>query len=506
MRTLCLRKNLIRIALASVSIFACNTSFAAAVANEVTLNDYHSGNQVLVATAAAGNGNKFTLWSDTTRGNACFVQVVDNQGTRLFNTEISTGFQCQDIAADRIGNFIVTTSESDGSGKGVYARMYDRFGNARANPIRVNDVITNDQYGGVINIAMDGKFAVGWGQRNSSNNLELFVKLFNANGQALTGQNLVANNSVNQSIEDIVIQTNGNIAVIFSAMLNNDFDVWLRRFYPTGTATGPAVRVNTYQSSLQVYPKLVSDAQGSMLATWDSYRQDGEGWSCYGQFLDSSANKVGSPFRLTSLLSTYESACEVGMADDRSFVAVWQHIVATPSYKVEIHSREFSPSAQPISEEIITTAKAGEDISVPRIAVDGVGNYSLAWRANGATNGYEVVTQRFKLNNQASITNLSNNSAINNLQATTGSWIYYKINIPANTSTLAINTVGGGNGNADVYINYGSLPTLTKSDIKLTNPNSSEAANISTPPVGDMYIGLYAKEGFSGTQLNVYYY
>jgi serine protease len=479
---------------------------AAPVSEELTVNDYHPGHQVLTATATAGNGNKIILWSDDTRGQACFVQIFDNNGIRQFTTERLTGFKCLDVAADRIGNFIITTNESDGSGRGVYFRMYDRFGNALANPIRVNDVTASDQFGGKIAIGSDGRFVISWARWNSANKIDLFFKIYNSSGQALTSSALVANSSPNQSIDAFLFQPNGDMVLTFSAAINNDFDVWMRRYSSAGFPAGSAVKVNSYTSSIQVSSKLAASVQGKMLVTWESYRQDGDGWSCYAQLFNSLGAKLGSAARLTTELSSYQPSCEIGMASDGNFAVTWQQSYTQPEYKVDLRIREFDENALPISSETNISAKAGDYLSFPKIAMDLVGNYSVAWRSYNATTGYQVTAQRFLLANRPVITSINNNTVLNNLQGETGTWIYYKINIPADTSTLVVNLVGGGVGNADLYLNYGALPTLNMSDIKLTRPDSSEAVSITTPPPGDMYIGIYATDRFSGTQLNAYFY
>ncbi len=90
------------------------------------------------------------------------------------------------------------------------------------------------------------------------------------------------------------------------------------------------------------------------------------------------------------------------------------------------------------------------------------------------------------------------------LSATTGQQLFYQVEVPQDVVSLRVITTGS-NGDADLYVRYGSPPTTSISDASSTGPNSNESVVVGAPAEGTWHILVHAWSAFSGVRLEVYY-
>ena len=98
-------------------------------------------------------------------------------------------------------------------------------------------------------------------------------------------------------------------------------------------------------------------------------------------------------------------------------------------------------------------------------------------------------------------TSLQNGVPVTGLSATTGNQTQvYTVQIPAGASNLVISE-SGGTGDADLYVKFGSAPTLSSYDCRPYLTGNSESCTFSAPQAGTYYVMLNAYQGFSGVSL-----
>lgn len=119
---------------------------------------------------------------------------------------------------------------------------------------------------------------------------------------------------------------------------------------------------------------------------------------------------------------------------------------------------------------------------------NGFSNYSsLGWYAMKGTlagaivNGYPV---------------LANGVATTGHSATTGSWKYFQIDVPAGKTSVSF-TLDGANGDADLFARLGATPTATTCNYKSDGPSSVESCSVGSPVAGRYYVGVYAYSAYS---------
>jgi trypsin len=102
------------------------------------------------------------------------------------------------------------------------------------------------------------------------------------------------------------------------------------------------------------------------------------------------------------------------------------------------------------------------------------------------------------------VTELSSGVAVTGLGGATGSWRYFSIAVPAGQSSLLI-AIGGGTGDADLYVKRGAQPSSGTYDQRPYLDGNAETVSLATPAAGTYYIGLNAYKDFSGVTLKATY-
>ncbi|CRI64467.1 Peptidase S8 and S53 subtilisin kexin sedolisin (modular protein) [Thiocapsa sp. KS1] len=101
---------------------------------------------------------------------------------------------------------------------------------------------------------------------------------------------------------------------------------------------------------------------------------------------------------------------------------------------------------------------------------------------------------------------LDNGETRSNLSGAQAAWQYYGVQIPSGATDLTIGT-SGGTGDVDLYVRYGTLPTLSAYDCRPWNIGNTEVCDDFPTPItpGTWYIGLYGFSPFAGVTLSVGY-
>jgi xanthomonalisin len=95
---------------------------------------------------------------------------------------------------------------------------------------------------------------------------------------------------------------------------------------------------------------------------------------------------------------------------------------------------------------------------------------------------------------------LSNGVAVTGLAATTGNKLNYTMVIPTGATGLSF-VQSGGTGDSDMYVKFGSAPTLSSYDCRPYVNGNAETCSFATPSVGTYYVMLNAYASFTGVSL-----
>jgi hypothetical protein len=81
-----------------------------------------------------------------------------------------------------------------------------------------------------------------------------------------------------------------------------------------------------------------------------------------------------------------------------------------------------------------------------------------------------------------------------------GSGLFYKIEVPAGATALAV-TLSGGTGDVDLYLGHGGRPSNLEADCWSFNAGNDEACTIDDPAAGWWYILLDLWDPYTGVTL-----
>lgn len=87
-----------------------------------------------------------------------------------------------------------------------------------------------------------------------------------------------------------------------------------------------------------------------------------------------------------------------------------------------------------------------------------------------------------------------------NLSGTRNTWQYFTLDVAAGSSLLNA-AISGGTGDADVYVRFGSEPTLNNFSCRPFVNGNNENCSIQNPAAGTWYIGVHAFSTFTGLNL-----
>jgi serine protease len=101
-------------------------------------------------------------------------------------------------------------------------------------------------------------------------------------------------------------------------------------------------------------------------------------------------------------------------------------------------------------------------------------------------------------------TELSNGVTVSGLSGAKGSEAHFHINVPSGASKLTV-TITGGSGDADLYVKYGSKPTLSSYDCRPYKSGNEESCSFNSPASGTWYVMLHGYSSYSSVSLTATY-
>ncbi len=169
--------------------------------------------------------------------------------------------------------------------------------------------------------------------------------------------------------------------------------IFARRYDSSGNPLGGRFPVNTYTTGDQTLPAIAEDTLGRFIVVWQSDGQDGDSKGVFGQRYDDGGSPVGGEFRVNTTTSGFQGYPSVASVGSGGFLVVWQSGQQDGSAS-GIVARRFDVNGAGGPEFQINTYTTNYQ-TLPSVAVDGSGNFVVAWQSYGQDgSGYGVFGQR----------------------------------------------------------------------------------------------------------------
>ena len=92
------------------------------------------------------------------------------------------------------------------------------------------------------------------------------------------------------------------------------------------------------------------------------------------------------------------------------------------------------------------------------------------------------------------------NVSVSNVTVSSKSWTRYTYDLAAGYADLTI-AISGGSGDADLYVKFGSKPSLSTQDCKSTSNGNTESCDITNVQAGTYHVMVEAWSAISGVTL-----
>src|SRR5439155_1001 len=166
---------------------------------------------------------------------------------------------------------------------------------------------------------------------------------------------------------------------------------------PPSASTAPT---GTSSTSAMSTPAVAMDAGGNFVAVWSSNQgsSGNNNYGIYAQRYDSFGNRQGSELHLNSTTLSTQTTPVIAMDGAGNFTVAW---ASDASGNWDIIARQFDFSGAPTSGEITVNATAAGDQQEPAIGVLPDGRFLIAWRGDDGGGRSDVLARVFDANGAA---------------------------------------------------------------------------------------------------------
>jgi uncharacterized protein YheU (UPF0270 family) len=352
------------------------------------------------------------------------------------------------------GGFVVVwhakSDIQDGSGYGIYARVFDSAGKPSGDEYQVNEYTTGHQRMPHVAALQDNRYMVVWHtQYLDGSGYGIAGRLSDSN-ETITINHYTTGDQINPKIANVINRGErpavvyqsqnfdgddyGIASVVYPAIASeqlvnvyttstqetpviartagtSDSDpafyvVWRsvgqdgsqggiygRRF--RNAQFGPEFRINSFTTGDQAFPAIASFADGSFVVVWSSYNQDRSDYGIFGAIFDKDGNKIVGDFGCNAYTTDAQTNPAVETLASGRFVVVWNSNMQDGD-KWGIYGQIFMRDGTPFGQEFrVNTYTTGSQMS-PVVTALRNGGFVVVWQSVGQIDAQgDVFFQRF---------------------------------------------------------------------------------------------------------------
>ncbi|MEO1786977.1 MAG: VCBS domain-containing protein, partial [Pseudomonadota bacterium] len=300
------------------------------------------------------------------------------------------------------GGFVVAWMGSDGDGTGIFAQVFDRFGDTFGPEILVNPNTENSPLDPHVEPLPFGGFAVAWDQGVTGDE-DVAARLFDAKGVPLSGELRYENEfSGGNNFFDIEYLSTGGIAIVLPVREGQSqfsvTDVRLNGINSFGTEFGGFFRDSPLVNNERFGDQrggVVSDLGNStFVVVWVSNPGSGQSieenegiFGVKARIFSDAFDPIGEEFQVTELPRQFgiDAVLDVATLSDGDFVITWAGVTPLDGSEAGILARRYAPDGMPRGEAFLVNQETLSDQDDPQIAALPNGGYAITFISNGLT-------------------------------------------------------------------------------------------------------------------------
>jgi hypothetical protein len=248
-------------------------------------------------------------------------------------------------------------------------------------------------------IAMNGTgFVVAWDGFDGSS-VGIRAQRFSSGGAPLGTELVVSTYTFqHQGGASVAQDAAGNFVIVWTSSANNqDGDqagVFGQRYDASGNRIGGEFQVNSFTPSNQSYPSVARRTSGEFMVTWDSWYQDGHGGGVYAQRFDAAGSPLGGEFLVNATTLGWQSGSSIAVDGAGNFVVAWSSGYGV----VNVMGQRFDGNGARLGGEFqVNTTTASVYSGYADVAAHG-GQFVVSWRHPEATDSRGVRARVFQSN------------------------------------------------------------------------------------------------------------
>ncbi len=347
------------------------------------------------------------------------AQISPNGGELQVNAYTTSYQMFAAVTADAVGNFVVVwqsygSSGTDTGDASVQAQRFDAGGAPVGPQIQVNTYVTSSQSAMTVAVGPSGGFVVAWQSHGSSGTdtsaSSVNARRYQSDGTPVGGEFQVNSYTTNsQRYPAVAVDSGGGFVVVWESLGSSGTDasgssIQLQRFDAQGAPLAGESQVNTYVTSFQRDPAVTLDGEGNFVVAWESYGSSGtdtDSWSIQARRYAAGGLPLGSQFEVNSYTSGDQRHPALAVDGGGNFVVAWQSYGSNggDTELRSIQARRYDAAGLPVGEQFQVNSYTTDDQQVPALAVHGAGAFVVAWDSRGSsgtdTHLRSVQAQRF---------------------------------------------------------------------------------------------------------------
>lgn len=196
------------------------------------------------------------------------------------------------------------------------------------------------------------------------------------------GNELLVNtpNSNAQTNSAVARDADGNYVVVWQ---DRTFAIYGQRYDAQANPIGDNIRVNDLNIGAEL-PDIAMADDGSFVVVWQGESQDGDSTAVVGKMYSSEA-VAGAEFVINDIIAGYQGNPKVSMNASGAFVVVWDGYGEADDLGIYARTYASDGTASGLQFPVNTTV-AGEQ-SDPGVAIDDSGNFKVVWSSQNQVNG-----------------------------------------------------------------------------------------------------------------------
>ncbi|HEX7401937.1 MAG TPA: T9SS type A sorting domain-containing protein, partial [candidate division Zixibacteria bacterium] len=365
--------------------------------------------------AADSIGNFVIAWEDkrlySTFRREIFAQRYNYTGTPLLgnfpvNNDVDTADQKDPaVAADALGNFVITWEDGRNWGRDIYAQKYSFAGSGLGPNFRVDDASPSDQSEPDVARDYSGRFAISWKDDRNGADGDVLLQKYDSSGTTV-GSIIQVNDDASgmaQRTASVAMDSSGNLVLVWQDYRNAgelDFlaDIYAQRLNWSGFL-GSNFKVNAdTASAYQLSPVVTTNGHNDFVIAWEDWRNNLTGKDVYAAAYNSSGTALGSNFKVgTYAADGEETSPDVAMNRHSNFVVTWNVLFGGYSGgDYDIYAQRFSFPNLPSDSSFRVNDDGGSDYQFsPATAMDSAGDFVIVWVDNRSGYYWDVFAQRY---------------------------------------------------------------------------------------------------------------